>query len=197
MFDRTLFNTLARRSEGALVRTPPVVPLPVLNDHTPVLLVFDHTDNAIELAYERHPQPGGTLARSTTRETTLYYVPRLTPVFGVSAGFVVYARRHVDGHTIVIDHRNGWATVYSRLEHMFVMPTDRVARRETKIAAGDILGYLGATRAGPLKPLRFELWKCGRDGDYEPVDPIRFIRQWRYVGWNDARLEKAATPRVA
>lgn len=188
--ERPFFNALARRNEAALVRKPPVRPLPVINDQPPVILVFDHTDLAIELAYERFYRPNGTLVRSTTRETALYWVPRLTPVFAVSDGLVVYARKHTDGHTLVIDHCNGWATVYSRLDHMFVMPSDRRPRPQTKVAAGDILGYLGATRGHPLKPLRFELWKCNRDKDYEPVDAIRYIRQWRQIGWTDARLKQ-------
>ena len=45
-----------------------------------------HTDLAIELAYERFPRPGGNRIRATTRSTTLYLIPKLTPVFAVSEG---------------------------------------------------------------------------------------------------------------
>jgi hypothetical protein len=51
-----------------------------------VLLVFDHTEMAIDLAYERHYLPGGPVVHAATRETTLYWIPRLTPVFVVSDG---------------------------------------------------------------------------------------------------------------
>ena len=71
------------------------------------------------------------------------------------------------------------------------MPSERQPRRETKVTAGDILGYLGASRAGPLKPLRFELWKCNPNNDYEQMDPLLYIRTWRYIGWRDAALEKS------
>ena len=190
MMNRALFSSLAiPRGDPELIRTPPVVPLPVLDDRPPVLLVFDHTELAIELAYERFPRPGGNRIRATTRSTTLYLIPKLTPVFAVSEGFVVYARQHSDGHTIVIDHRNGWATVYSRVDHMFVTPSDRFPRHETKVSAGDILGYVSTSESGPLDPLRFELWRCNRTDDYEQMDPLRYIRQWKYVAWSDARID--------
>lgn len=177
------------RSHLELVRTPPVVPLPLLNDQPPVLLVFDETDLGIELAYEREPEPGGTRVRSVARTTTLYHVPRLTPVFAIREGVIVYAREHADGHTIVIDHCNDWISIYQRLEHVFVAPTER-RQRETEVLGGDILGYLGSPAAGPLQPLRFELWKWDLVSDYEQVDPLRYIRRWRYLDWQDARLDK-------
>ncbi len=183
MFDRTLFHTLARRTRLDL----PVVPLPILDDQQPILLVFDQRDLALELAYERHPQPGGTRVRSVTQTSTLYWIPRMTPVSAVLEGVVVYARHHADGHTIVIDHETGWGSVYHRLAHMFVTPSERQPGRETRVRSGDVLGYLGASIVGPLKPLRFELWKNDGTDDCERVDPLRYIRQWGHIGWRDSR----------
>ncbi len=198
MFDRQLFTSLARRPQQTTdLRKPPVFPLPVINDQPPVLLVFDSADPTVELAYERRYLPSGPLVRSSTRDSTLYWIPKLTPVFAVSDGTVVYARRHSDGYGIVVDHENGWLTVYTGLEHMFVHPSDRKPHRQTRLGGGDMLGYLGASRVGPLRPLHFELWRCNRLQDYEAVDPIRFMRRWRQLGWNDARAESTPTPQVA
>src|SRR6185295_14300399 len=145
MLDRKLFETLARRHPSpAPVATPPVLPLPTINTQPPVLLVFDYTEMAIDLAYERHFIPGGPLVRGTTRESTLYWIPRLTPVFVVSDGSIVYARKHSGGdHTIVVDHHNDWLTVYAGLEHMFVPHSERMPRYETPLEAGTMLGYAG------------------------------------------------------
>lgn len=188
---RPLFSSTPR-STLELVRTPPIVPLPISNDQPPVLLVFDETDLGIELAYEREPEPGGTRVRAVSRDTTRYHVPPLTPVFAITEGVIVYAREHVDGHTIVIDHCNDWLSVYQRLEYMFVTPTDR-GGREKEVLAGDILGYLGSSSPGdPLQPLRFELWKWSLAGDYEQVDPLRYVRRWQYLDWRDARLDTSS-----
>ncbi len=197
MFDRQLFTTLARRHRqrsSPLPWAPPVAPLPVLDDQPPVLLVFDHADLGVELAYEKRFVPGGPVVHSATRDTTLYWVPRLTPVFVVSAGTVVFARRQSEGFTIIVDHGNDWLTAYSRLEHIFVPDTSRKPRPEVKLAAGDILGYLGATKDGPLRPLRFELWRCNRFQDYDQIDPLRYMRRWRQIDWADAQLARTHPP---
>ncbi len=189
MFDRRLFNALARKSAATFVRSPPVFPMPAINGQPPILLLFDHADPGVEIAYEKTPSPDGPRVRLTTRETSLYWIPSLMPVFAVSEGRIVYARKHTDGQALIVEHRNGWATYYSRLERMFVRPTDDGSRRETRVNAGDILGYIGTSRHGPLAPLRFELWRCNRAKDYDPVDPIRYMHRWRLLRWNDARVK--------
>jgi hypothetical protein len=194
MFGRSLFSTLIRRTPSpSAVFTPPILPLPTINGESPVLLVFDFTDMAIDLAYQRNFVPGGPLVRSATRETPLYWVPRLTPVFAVTDGNIVYARKHSTGdHTIVVDHLNDWLTVYSGLEHMFVPHSDRMPRYDTPLKGGDMLGYVGSSKPGELKPLHFELWKRNRQHAYDQVDPIRFMRRWRQLDWADARLRSSS-----
>ena len=185
MFDRTLFKSFARRKGPTLAHSSPVFPLPVVDERAPILLVFDPEDLAIEMAYERRPRADGTRVRTTLRNTQLYFVPPLTPVLAVNDGLVVYARKHDDGHAIIIDHCNGWLSVYHRLEHMFVTPSDRRPGGGIKVHAGDVLGYLAASGEGPLLPLRFELYRRTLD-DYDPVDPLRFIRRWRALSWGGA-----------
>lgn len=182
MFDRTLFKSFARRKAPALVHSSPVSPLPVVDDRAPILLVFDPEDLAIEMAYERRPRPEAPRLRRALRDTQLYFVPPLTPVLAVNDGLVVYARKHEGGHTIIIDHCNGWLSVYHRLEHMFVTPSDRRPGGAIRVRAGDVLGYLAASGSGPLLPLRFELYRREQD-DYDPIDPLRLLRGWRTLSW--------------
>ena len=84
MFDRTLFT-----DSHSNKRSSPVFPLPILDGRAPLLLVFDHTELGIEVAYERHPEPGGALVRSADRATTRYCIPCATPVLAVSDGQIV------------------------------------------------------------------------------------------------------------
>jgi len=196
MLDRSLFTKFIRRTPSpSAVFTPPILPLPTINGQPPVLLVFDYTEMAVDLAYERRFVAGGPLVCGTTRETTLYWVPRLTPVFAVTDGNIVYARKHSGGgHTIVVDHLNDWLTVYAGLEHMFVPHSDRMPRYDTPLKGGDMLGYVGSNKPGVVKPLHFELWKRNRQQAYDQIDPLRFMRRWRQVDWADSRLERELGP---
>jgi hypothetical protein len=198
MFDRKLFDSLVRRSrhEDTVPRKPPVFPLPTLNDQPPVVLVTDPSDPSIDVAYERSHLVGGPFVRSTTRDSPLYWIPKLTPVFAVSDGHVVYARRHSNGYVVAIDHHNDWLTMYSGLAHMFVLRTDLNPRRETKLCSGDILGYIGDSRPGPMRTLHFELWRSQRLQDFEAVDPVRFMRRWRQIEWNDTRSTSPPAPEL-
>ena len=189
MLVRTLFNAVARRRPSAAPVVPPaMLPLPTINGQPPVLLVFDYTEMAVDLAYERDFVPGGPVVRGATRETNDYFIPRLTPVFVVTDGSIVYARKHAAGdHTIVVDHHNDWLTVYSGIRHMFVPHSDRMPRYETPLKAGDMLGFVGSR---DFKPLHFELWRRNRDHTYDQIDPLLFMRRWRQIDWSDARLQR-------
>ena len=185
MFDRSQFASFApllRRPDPSPVPSP-LVPLPVLGDHRPIMLVFDHRDLAIELGYERQPHPDGTRVRSTSRNTRLYWVPPQTPVLAIGDGAIVYAQRDHEGYSVTIDHGNGWLSVYHRLEHMFVLPTERRQRRGVEVLRGDVLGCLAASSTAPLLPLRFELYRREHD-DFHPIDPLHSLRWWRTVTWD-------------
>lgn len=193
MFDRHLFTSRARESDATFARSPPAFPLPVLNGQPPVVLVFDPEDPSVEIAYERSHQEG-PLVRSASRESALYFIPSLTPVFVVSEGKIVYAREHTDGYAIMIEHRDGWASYYRRLEHMFVAPTER-GSREAQVGSGDMLGYVGSRRPA-LRPLRFELWRCHEGDEYQPVDPIRYLHRWRLMRWSSSRIKPFTSAHV-
>src|SRR5688572_18305379 len=81
MFDRRLFEALDRGPREPIVRSPPVFPLPGFDGQPPVLLVFDPEDHGVEIAYENSPSEDRSRVRSATRESTLYSIPRMLPVF--------------------------------------------------------------------------------------------------------------------
>ena len=168
-----------------LALSRPVWPLPKLNGHAPVLLVHDPSDPGVELAYEHKYDPDGPLVRST-KQTGIgpFYLPALTPVYAVFDGRIMYAGKHADGHTIIVEHANGWMSYYSHLEQMFALATDRRHRaRPQYTKAGHILGYAGRLAGQPNRPIRFELWKYDDNCGYVAIDPIRFMRRWRLMPW--------------
>src|SRR5688500_18740800 len=115
-----------KSTKDPVISALPVWPLPALNGQDPVLLVHDHGDPGVELAYEQTYDPDGPLVRSATREhPEPFFLPSFTPVFSVFDGSIVYAGKHAQGHTIIIQHGNGWMTYYGRLEHMLALATDR------------------------------------------------------------------------
>ncbi|HLL23854.1 MAG TPA: M23 family metallopeptidase [Kofleriaceae bacterium] len=179
--------------------SPPVWPLPGLNGRSPVVLDGNPKSPGVELAYRRENEsdlltiyPAGGANGSNT-----HFMPNLIPAYAVRDGEIIYAGKHA----IVVDHRNGWATYYANLEHVFAMPTDeRPRRRPEHVKAGDVLGYIGSSAAGMLKCLHFELWKRDEEMHFNPIDPSAEMRSWLVLPWTDDRLtptESATQKRAA
>jgi hypothetical protein len=185
-----------RETSKAEFTSCPVWPLPALNDQKPVLLVQQYTDPGVELAYEQVYEPDGPIVRLAIREgTEPFFLPAFTPVFAVYDGTIVYAGKHSDGHTVIVQHDNGWMTYYGRMEHMLTLATDhRRIQRASRVKAGNVLGYAGSLTPGPLRALRFELWKLDDESGYIAFDPIRFMRRWAVMPWSDERLKAPSQP---
>lgn len=174
----------------------PVWPLPALNGRAPVILASNAKTPGIDLAYARTHE--GELARKyppgSTNGTASHFMPNSMPAFAVADGVISHACKHVDGYCVLIDHRNGWATYYTNLEHMFALATsERRGARLERVRAGDAIGYVGAPRRGAMKCLHFDLWKLGDDRHYEPVDPRPHITSWLVLPWTDERLTPTDT----
>lgn len=104
--------------------------------------------------------------------------PGLVPVLAAQDGIVTFAGNTTDGSTICIDHRGGWSTNYSELEHLLTRPTDRFCRRrKERVRVGDVIGY--ARRAG-LR-IRFGLSRLTADGCVAH-DPATWM-SWPTLPW--------------
>jgi hypothetical protein len=182
-------------SESSTTKSLPVWPLPAVNKQSPVVLVHDYQDPGVELAYEQLYDPDGPMVRAVAHGDEPYFVPSFTPVFAVHDGSIVYAGKHASGYTIILQHGNGWMTYYGRLEHMLALETDRKrVGAAARVKAGSVIGYAGSSKPGPLRALRFELWRLDDDCGYLAIDPIRFMRRWAVIPWTDHRLRVATAP---
>lgn len=173
-------------------RNPPVWPLAALNGRAPVVVVPTGAKaRGIDLAYARNAERdlAKTYPLGSANGTPTHFMPTSTPVFCTSDGDVTYAGRVAHGYSVVVDHRNGWATYYGNLEHMFVTPTDRKPRRRTaRVKSGDVLGFVGSLLPGGFKCLHFELWRRDDEGQFADVDPTRFMSDWLVLPWNQDHL---------
>lgn len=95
-----------------------------------------------------------------------------TPVRATAPGVVVVATRHYaaaphHGTVVLIDHGDGWTSLYTHLASLEVAEGEH-------LAAGQQLGTVGSTGESTGAHLHFELRHDG-----EPVDPGRRVRAWR------------------
>ena len=94
-----------------------------------------------------------------------YSVPEGTTVFATADGTVrsLQTRGQTSGLTMVIDHGNGYKTVYSHLDKVVVRPGSHVNR-------GDIVAFSGNSGLSFAPHLHYEVHYRGK-----PVDPINYF----------------------
>ena len=86
----------------------------------------------------------------------------------VGDGFVIFADwTHEGGHTIAVQHADGYVSVYKHNERLLRRAGERVRARD----AIAISGNTGEVSTGPH--LHFELWRDGM-----PQDPRAFVAGW-------------------
>jgi murein DD-endopeptidase MepM/ murein hydrolase activator NlpD len=84
-----------------------------------------------------------------------------TPVYAAANGFVIFADYTTkDGYMIIIDHNNGYISVYKHCSVLLKRARETVLQGETIALSGNT----GEISTGPH--LHFEIWKEG-----EPIDP--------------------------
>ena len=95
-----------------------------------------------------------------------------TPVYASAAGVVTSEwtdgvdKGAINGNALKIDHGGGYATGYLHLSR-------KVVSKGAHVAAGQLIGYSGATGRATGPHLHFIVWKNG-----VPVDP------WPLVAWS-------------
>ena len=89
------------------------------------------------------------------------------PIYAVDAGVVVYAGSNANGYgtLLIIDHGNGWQSVYGHLDRILVSCAESVAQ-------GQEVALLGTTGNSSGPHLHFELRKDG-----STVNPWDFLQQ--------------------
>ena len=89
------------------------------------------------------------------------------PVFATDAGVVVYSNWNEAGYgnLIVVDHGNGWQSVYAHLDNYAKYCGDNVEQ-------GEMIGTLGSTGNSSGPHLHFEL----RNEQYGAVNPWDFLQ---------------------
>lgn len=125
--------------------------------------------NATKTGLVLFPPISGTLTQEFDPEKRHYAVdvvaPRDTPVKASANGIVIFAEWTADtGHVIILEHENGFITVYKHNGSLNKGQGD-VVRGGEVIAS---VGNTGELTTGPH--LHFELWQNGT-----PVNPLDFI----------------------
>lgn len=94
-----------------------------------------------------------------------YSVPTGTAVFATADGTVrsLQTRGQTSGLSLVIDHENGYETVYSHLDKVVAMPGRRVNR-------GDIIAFSGNSGLSFAPHLHYEVRYRGK-----AVDPVNYF----------------------
>lgn len=92
-----------------------------------------------------------------------------TNVESAENGFVYQADElRSYGKTVVIIHKDGFATRYAHLDEIFVRPGDVVSR-------GEVIGTVGITGAATGPHLHFELLREPSSLNFQRVDPENWI----------------------
>ncbi len=123
----------------------------------------------------------------TSGGTPLFFMPEGVPALAASAGVVRFASTTPVGNTVIIRHPNGWATYYTHLATLAVLPG-------AQVTAGEPNGTIGASPKDPahFRHLHLEVWKgATRSG---AVDPDPYLAAWSRVSlaWSPT-----STPLVA
>ena len=106
------------------------------------------------LPNKRHPHLGIDLA-----------APKGTPVLAAQDGTVIYTGREFRGYgkMIMIESREGWATLYAHFDKILVSEGQKVHR-------GEVIGAMGKTGHATGYHLHFEVRK-----NRGPVDPLPLL----------------------
>ena len=97
-----------------------------------------------------------------------------TPVHAARSGVVLLAES-VGGYglTVLLDHLDGWQTLYAHLQALAVQPGQRLHR-------GEVMGWVGATGRASTPHLHLELRRRGA-GAVEALDPQPLLESPRPV----------------
>lgn len=153
-----------------------VWPMPVWNGRKPVISnefnprpgnEAGMTHPGVDILYIRRPNEPAKLPEGTKG----FFVPSdLIPVYAVASGVVIQSGKSGRGHSVIIDHGNGYTTFYQHLT------AQGLPAKSSRVTAGTPIGIVGHDTAQggyPLNHLHFEIWP-GRDRR-RAIDPYRIL----------------------
>jgi len=130
------------------------------------------------LFFEKNPQDealifikpvNGFLSRKFDPDKGLmgydFVVKEGTPVYAATGGYIIFSNYTVeDGYMIIINHRDGYSTIY---KHCSVL----LKEEREKVEQGELIALSGNTGNHTTGPhVHFEIWKDGK-----PVDPEKYF----------------------
>jgi len=94
-----------------------------------------------------------------------FVVKEGTPIYAASGGYIIFSNFTVeDGYMIIINHRNGYSSIY---KHCSVL----LKEERENVEQGELIALSGNTGNHTTGPhVHFEIWKDGR-----PVDPEKYF----------------------
>jgi len=94
-----------------------------------------------------------------------FVVKEGTPVYAATGGYIIFSNYTVeDGYMIIINHRDGYSTIY---KHCSVL----LKEEREKVEQGELIALSGNTGNHTTGPhVHFEIWKDGK-----PVDPEKYF----------------------
>jgi murein DD-endopeptidase MepM/ murein hydrolase activator NlpD len=132
----------------------------------------------------------------SSHDGTDYSLPYGTDILAASSGYAFYSYCSACGHTIKIDHQNGYLTTYMHLQEtgLIVNTTDN----KVWVEEGDVIGKVGMTGNTTGPHLHFSVMKdvnnnqrFDDDRPHGRVDPYSwqthlFPDPWPLFNWTDA-----------
>jgi len=114
----------------------------------------DFTRISSRYGNRKHP----TLKRWKKHKGVDYAAPRGTPVKTSGSGKIVHrARKGAYGKTVIVDHGNGYKTLYAHLNNY-----NRKAKKGRSVKQGQIIGYVGSTGRATGPHLHYEFRVSGK-----------------------------------
>jgi murein DD-endopeptidase MepM/ murein hydrolase activator NlpD len=94
-----------------------------------------------------------------------FVVKEGTPIYAATGGYIIFSNYTVeDGYMIIINHRDGYSTIY---KHCSVL----LKEEREKVEQGELIALSGNTGNHTTGPhVHFEIWKDGK-----PVDPEKYF----------------------
>ena len=95
-----------------------------------------------------------------------------SPVVAIDDGVIIFAGRNdYDlgyGNMVIIDHRNGWQSLYAHLNAVKIVCGENVRQ-------GQLIGLAGQTGNSSTLHLHFELWQVTANGQVNKVNPHLYL----------------------